>query len=175
MMRRLLILRHAKSDWPTGVDDRERPLSPRGVAAAQAMGRYLAEQQLLPDLALVSPARRTLETWALVRRELGGEPAERIEERIYLASQGTLHALLRALPDTARTALLVGHNPGCEELATRLVGYGDRYAAARLAQKYPTAGLAVLDFAEGGWDDVGARTGRLDRFVTPASIGAEQG
>jgi phosphohistidine phosphatase len=170
-MRRLLILRHAKSDWPAGVSDRERPLAQRGLEAAPAMGRYIAAEGLQPDFALVSPARRTRETWALVKCALGGEVAERFEPRIYNARTETLLALVNALPEEAKTVLLVGHNPGCEELAARLSGYGDRYAAIRMMQKYPSAGLAVIDFAEGGWDSVAPRQGRLDRFVTPASLG----
>ena len=70
-----------------------------------------------------------------------------------------------------KTLLMIGHNPGFEELAQRLTGHGDRYAAARMSQKYPTCGLAVLDFAVEDWRDVAGRGGRLDRFVTPASLG----
>jgi phosphohistidine phosphatase len=170
-MRRLMLLRHAKSAWSDGVADRDRPLAARGREAAPQMGAYLAEEQLFPDLALVSPARRTRETWDLVRDKLGDAPA-RFEARIYEASAERLLPVVHEVEDSVRTLLMIGHNPGFEDLARALVGHGDRYAFARLAQKYPTAGLAVIDFAAESWRDVAQRSGRLDRFVTPQSLGA---
>ncbi len=170
-MRRLLILRHAKSDWPSGVTDFERPLAARGRIAAPLMGRYLKDETLIPDLAIVSPALRTVETWALVSAELGEAVESRQEARIYEAPYETLLEVVRAVPANVRTLLLVGHNPGSEELAGSLIGYGDRFAAQRMQRKYPTAGLAVLDFEEEGWAGIAERSARLDRFVTPASLG----
>jgi len=170
-MRRLMLLRHAKSDWPAGMADLDRPLAPRGREAAPRMGAYLAEEGLLPDLVLVSPARRTQETFDLVAPHVG-DPDSRTEPRIYEAPAERLLEVVRETPGAVRTLLLVGHNPGSEDLARRLVGHGDRYAFARLNQKYPTAGLAVIDFAVEEWREVAPRGGRLDRFVTPKTIGA---
>jgi phosphohistidine phosphatase len=170
-MRRLMLLRHAKSNWPEGVADRERPLATRGREAAPVMGRYLAEELLLPDLVLVSPARRTQETWQLVAPMLPEKPAVQHEPRIYEAKTQRLLEVVQETEPVVRTLLMIGHNPGFEELAALLTGHGDRYAAARMSQKYPTCGLAVLDFAVDDWRDVAARGGRLDRFVTPASLG----
>ncbi len=166
-----MLLRHAKSNWPAGVADRERPLAARGREAAPAMGRYLAEELLLPDLVLISPARRTVETWELVRPMLPEKPPSHVEPRIYEATQDALLRVAQEAEPAVRTLLMIGHNPGFEELAARLAGHGDRYAAARMAQKYPTCGLAVLDFSIEDWRDLAARGGRLERFVTPASIG----
>ncbi len=170
-MRRLMLLRHAKSDWPNGMADLDRPLSPRGREAGPLMAAYMAQEGLLPDLALVSPARRTRETWDLVAPAVGAPPSRR-EPRIYEAPAERLLEVVREAEDGVRVLLLVGHNPGSEDLARRLVGHGDRYAFARMAQKYPTAGLAVIDFAVERWSEVDGRGGRLDRFVTPKSIGA---
>lgn len=170
-MRRLMLLRHAKSNWPTGVADRDRPLATRGHEAAPVMGRYLADELLLPDLVLVSPARRTVETWELVAPTLPEKPPMHFEPRIYEAKMERLLEVVQDIEGNVRTLLMVGHNPGFAELATLLTGHGDRYAAARMSQKYPTSGLAVLDFAVDDWGDVAARGGRLDRFVTPASLG----
>jgi phosphohistidine phosphatase len=170
-MRRLLLLRHAKSDWPKGMLDIDRPLAPRGRDAAPRMGDYLRGEQLLPDLALVSPARRARETWDLVSPALGQVEA-RFEPRIYEAPPERLLAVVREVEPAIRTLLLVGHNPGFADLAKRLVGHGDRYAFARMAQKFPTAGLAVIDFSADDWADAGPGEGRLDRFVTPKSLGA---
>ncbi|CAM5200511.1 phosphoglycerate mutase [Bosea thiooxidans] len=170
-MRRLMLLRHAKSHWPTGVADRDRPLATRGREAAPVMGRYLAEELLLPDLVLISPAKRTVETWELVAPMLAEKPATQYEPRIYEAKVERLLDVVQEIEGDVRTLLMIGHNPGFVELATLLTGHGDRYAAARMSQKYPTCGLAVLDFAVDDWRDVAERGGRLDRFVTPASLG----
>jgi phosphohistidine phosphatase len=170
-MRRLMLLRHAKSNWPTGMADPERPLAARGREAAPVMGRYLAEELLLPDLVLVSPARRTAETWELVAPMLPERPATHVEPRIYEAKAERLLHVVQEVEPQVKTLLMIGHNPGFEELAALLTGHGDRYASARMSRKYPTCGLAVLDFAIEDWRDVAARGGRLDRFVTPASLG----
>lgn len=170
-MRRLLILRHAKSDWPSGFSDFDRPLAARGNLAAPMMGRYLKDQGLIPDLAIVSSARRTVETWALLSPELGEVVPHRFEKRIYEAPYEHLVEVIKAVPDDVRTLLLVGHNPGSEELAGVMTGYGDRFAAQRMQAKYPTAGLCVLDFEIEHWSEMAERSARLDRFVTPASLG----
>ena len=94
-----------------------------------------------------------------------------LEPRIYEAKPERLLQVVHDTEANVRTLLMIGHNPGFEELAAKLTGHGDRYAAARMAQKYPTCGLAVLDFAVEDWRDVAPRGGRLDRFVTPASLG----
>jgi phosphohistidine phosphatase len=166
-----MLLRHAKSHWPTGVADRDRPLATRGREAAPVMGRYLAEEMLQPDLVLISPAKRTVETWELVAPMLTEKPATQYEPRIYEAKAERLLDVVQEIEGEVRTVLLIGHNPGFVDLATRLTGHGDRYAAARMSQKYPTCGLAVIDFAVDDWRDVTERGGRLDRFVTPASLG----
>lgn len=170
-MRRLMLLRHAKSSWPANTADRDRPLAVRGREAAPVMGRYLAEELLLPDLVLISPAKRTVETWELVRPMLPERPGTHFEPRIYESPSERLLKVAQEVEPGVRTLLMIGHNPGFEELAARLTSHGDRYAAARMAQKYPTCGLAVLDFDIEDWRDLSPRSGRLDRFVTPASLG----
>ncbi len=172
-MRKLILFRHAKSDWPEGVSDIDRPLGARGREAAPRMGQYLKDEGLLPDLVLVSPALRTRQTWELAAPPL--EPVTmRFEPRIYAAAASNLLDIVREADDAAKILMLVGHNPGMQELAARLVGYGDRYAFARLTQKFPTAGVAVLDFDAESWRDLAERSARLDRFVTPKTLGAER-
>ncbi|MDM9624290.1 histidine phosphatase family protein [Rhizobium sp. S152] len=163
---RLLLLRHAKSAWPDGVDDHDRPLAGRGLKAAPLMGRYMAREMLVPDLALVSTARRTQQTWALVGAELPDTPHRDVGE-IYEASVERLAAVLRATDPEVRTLLVVGHNPGFQDLALYLAGYGD--GLDQLREKFPTGALAVIDFAV-AWRDVTAGSGRLERFVAPRSL-----
>ena len=167
-MRRLLLLRHAKSDRPPGVSDIDRPLDARGREAAPRMGAYLAREGLRPDLALVSPSRRTRETWEAVATALDAVPFE-IVESIYEAPPASLLAAVRAGPDTAGTLILVGHNPGTEALAEMLVADGAPAARKRLAQGFPTAALAVIAFDVAHWSDIG-RSGRLERFVRPKDL-----
>ena len=170
-MLRLLLLRHAKSAWPPGTADVDRPLSRRGHDAAILMGGHLRDEGLQPDLALVSPARRTQETWDLVRPAIGDVPVRR-DGRIYEAPVGRLLAVLQEVGPETRTLLMIGHNPGCEDLAGFLIGEGDQDALLRLGRKYPTAGLAVIDFPQDHWAQVGRKAGRLERFATPKSLGA---
>ena len=172
-MRRLMLLRHAKAAPPDGMADIDRPLAERGRQALPRVAAHLADEQLFPDLALVSTARRARETWEVVAPRLGEVPA-RFEPRIYEAPVDRLLKVVREVGPEVRTLLMVGHNPGFEDLAKLLIGHGDRYAFARMAQRYPTAGLAVLDFAAEDWRAVAPGTGRLDRFVTPKSLGQDE-
>jgi phosphohistidine phosphatase len=173
-MRRLMLLRHAKSDWSNATADRSRPLNDRGRAIAPQMGAYLAHHALVPDRVVVSPARRARETWELAAKSFGGaaalEPA--LDERIYEASAEDLFSVVRAQPDSCHLLLLVGHNPGLQELALQLIATGEADARRRLAEKYPTAGLTVIDFAVDDWRVVHPRSGRLDRFVVPKMLDA---
>ena len=165
-MRRLLLLRHAKAGRPLGVTDHARPLAPRGQAQAPQVGRHLAEAGLRPDLALVSTAARTRETWALVAAALGEVPV-RFKRRIYEADLAGLLALLRGTPRDVATLLVVEHNPGIEDLGRALAGTGEADALARLHRKVRTAALAVLDFDGEDWSALEPGRGRLERFVAP--------
>ena len=153
--------------------DVDRPLSARGRKAAVLMGDYLDDEELLPDLVLVSPAVRTRETWSLVQPALGRVNV-RIEPRIYDAPAARLLSMIQEIDPLTGSVLVIGHNPGFEDLARLLVSHGDGEALSRMRQKYPTAGLAVIDCDCPSWADVKARGGKLDRFVTPKSLGADE-
>lgn len=168
--RRLMLLRHAKSAWPEGVPDKDRPLSERGIGAAAAMGAYMAREGLVPDLALVSTARRTQETWRLTGKSLAGVKDVRNVDSIYEAPAEVLRSVLGAVEPDKRCVLMIGHNPGMEDLAALLVGGGDAEGLRRMAEKYPTGALAVIDFGDGDWAHIAAGRGRLDRFVTPRGL-----
>lgn len=169
-MRRLILLRHAKSDWPNGTPDHERPLAERGREAAPVIGAYMAREGLAPDRVLVSSARRTQETWALVAPQLRTTPDVEREPRIYEASLAALFAVLQAQPVDCHTLLMVGHNPGFEDLAARLVDTGSVDARLAMAAKFPTGALAVIDLPVDRWEDVAPKSGRLDRFITPRAL-----
>lgn len=169
-VRRLILLRHAKSAWPDGVDDIARPLADRGRRAAPLMGAYLAKRRLTPDAVLVSPARRTEDTWSLVRKQLPGALAARTEARIYETSAEALLAVIRETEATVNTLMIIGHNPGLEDLARQLMASREGEHAERLLEKYPTAGLAVFDFDASDWAAIQPGKGRLKTFVTPKSL-----
>ncbi len=173
-MRRLILLRHAKSDWPDGVADPERPLSTRGRDAAVRMGAYMALEHLLPDHVLVSSARRTRETWDLMAGEFNPVPVASSEPRLYEASAARLLAVVRETPKALHSIMLVGHNPGLEDLADMLVLGGPAGPLARMAEKFPTGALAVIDLPVDDWAKAAPSSGRLDRFVTPRSLGVEK-
>lgn len=171
MPHRLILMRHAKSAWPDGVADFDRPLAPRGETAAPLMGRWLGEQDFRPEVALVSAALRTRATWAEVAPSLIGTPA-RFEPKIYNARASTLLELVRAQPQSAKAILVIGHNPGMQELAHGLADpdRSDIEALRRLARKYPTAGVAVLE-GEAGLAQAELRSMRLVTFITPRFLG----
>lgn len=172
-MRRLVLLRHAKSDRPPGVADLDRPLNPRGRQAAPRMGAYIAEAGLRPDHVLVSPAQRTLETWDAVRVPLDGNPGETVPT-LYEAGAARILAAVQGAPDHAVTLLVVGHNPGLQDFATEVVGSGSKADRRRLATQFPTAALAVIAFEEERWADIAWSTGRLERFVRPKDLGDDE-
>jgi phosphohistidine phosphatase len=173
-MRRLMLLRHAKSDWSVGGQrDHERALAARGRAAAPLIGAYMAHHGLKPDKVLVSTARRARETWDLVAPAFGQKLDVSVDERLYEANPKALLTPLRAVDAGAHSLLIVGHNPGLQELASLLMASGDVDARQRLLEKFPTAALAVIDFQIDAWSELTPHSGRLDRFVTPRALDAD--
>jgi phosphohistidine phosphatase len=170
-MRRLLLLRHAKSSWAEpGASDHARPLNRRGQEAAPRIGAYLGRHKLIPDCVLCSTAKRTRETWDLVSAEMRAAPQAAYVERLYDASPRTLLEVLRHADAAAKSVLVVGHNPGLQEVATELIAAGDLDDRERLREKLPTGGLVVIDFAITDWSKLHARSGRLERFVVPRML-----
>jgi phosphohistidine phosphatase len=167
-MRRLMLLRHAKSDWSQGVGgDHGRPLNGRGREAAPKVGAYVAQANLLPDLILCSTAERTRQTFELLTGAFATAPKVRFEDELYLAEPEAIISLVRDTPDKIHTLMVIGHNPGIHQVASDLVGSGNDDAREKLAAKFPTAALAVIDFATDDWNEIGPHAGRLDRFITP--------
>jgi len=167
-MRRLLLLRHAKAERGfAGLDDHERALEPRGHNDARLMGAYLARHAMLPDRAVVSPSKRTTQTWEEVRTELDPFPSLHSEPRLYNASADTILDVIRETPAGAQTLLVVGHNPGLHETAFQFVASGETEARARLYDNFPTAALAVIEFPIHDWAEIQPLSGRLERYVTP--------
>ncbi|MER6736104.1 SixA phosphatase family protein [Streptomyces puniciscabiei] len=164
-LRRLVVLRHAKSAWPEGVEDHRRPLAPRGLRDAPAAGRALAEADCLPDLALCSTAVRARRTWELASAEWGTPPPVRYDRRLYGAGVQELLAVVREAPPEVETLLLVGHNPGLEELVLELARDGLDDTLERVRTKFPTAAIAVLSWHGPGWPALGPGTALLTSLI----------
>jgi phosphohistidine phosphatase len=172
-MRQLLLMRHAKSSWDdTSMPDKDRPLNARGREAAARMQRAIQELGLGPDLILVSTARRTLETMEALE-PWDATPLVEPMDALYLADAAQILNALHAVPETVRSAMVIGHNPGMHDLALALVHGSARAtsAAHRLEKGFPTAALAEFS-VPGPWWQIGQRGGQLVRFLTPGSIGA---
>jgi phosphohistidine phosphatase len=137
----LILLRHGKSDWSGGEPDHLRPLARRGQRQVTVAGRWLADHVGVIDLAVVSPAERTRETWRLAAAELAVPPPVREDDRVYAGSAPMLLGVVRELPEELSTVVLVGHNPGLEDLVASLTG-------SRVPM--PTSALAVIDLS-GSW------------------------
>ncbi|MCX5381545.1 histidine phosphatase family protein [Streptomyces sp. NBC_00091] len=164
--RRVVLVRHAKAVPKDGVDDFDRPLADRGRADATATGRRLAGSRLGVALARCSSARRTRQTWQLMLPSLADRPPTVYDDRLYNAGAEELLAAVTATDDGVSGLLLVGHNPGIQELATALAAEGLPDLLRRIAAGLPTCAVAVVDF-HGSWTDLAPGTGRLTALWAP--------
>ncbi|MGO9743897.1 MAG: SixA phosphatase family protein [Roseiarcus sp.] len=173
-MRRLLLLRHAKAAPGDGRDDFERELTDSGREDACDMGRFIVRRGLAPNLIVYSGARRTRQTAELVAAKFP-HPVEAVaNNELYDATRVLVLEVLRALPDAALCVLVVGHNPGTAEVANLLAGGGARESRLRMAAKYPTTALAVLESEIAHWAEIAPKIARLQHFVTPADLEARE-
>lgn len=170
-MLTLCLLRHAKSSWKNpSLPDRDRPLATRGITDAPRMGKAMAEHGIAPELVLCSSARRTRDTLDLVLPELRVEPKVVYEDALYHASPETMLEMLHDVQPGANRVMLVGHNPELQSFALDLVGAGPKHFRDRLRTKYPTAALAVINFAAGLWKSVAVNSGTLNLFLAPKDL-----
>jgi phosphohistidine phosphatase len=163
-MKTLVLVRHAKAQRDALAGDHARALSDRGLRNAAAIGAYLRTVIGAPDTVITSDATRALRTAEIVANEVGVSAPITIEPRIYGANVATLINVVRAIPDGATTVVLVGHNPGFEDLTEALAGLPA--GAVRL----PTAGVAILNFDAARWATMQAGSGRVREVATPRTI-----
>ena len=173
-MKTLTLLRHAKSSWADGtVRDFDRPLSARGHRAAKAIGREMRAQQLAFDRVLASPAARVVETLRDVGDGYGHSFQPEYDRRIYLASAECLLELIHQTDDGKADLLIVGHNPGLEQLAVLLSEAGALRSEIEI--KYPTAALTQISFPVDSWAAVAQGLGTIIRFTRPRDLDPELG
>ena len=170
-MRTLYLMRHAKSDRGNpALSDIDRPLAPRGRRDAPAMAAYMREHDYRPDLVLCSPATRTRETLALLQPALAPDTRVEYDRKMYPGSPDVLLRRLRDVAETIASVLVIGHNPGLERFAAALAPRGDRRALARMREKYPTCGLAVIHLHIDRWEQTDLGSGTLTDFMVPAGL-----
>jgi phosphohistidine phosphatase len=161
-MKTLLLLRHAKSSWDNpSLRDFERPLNERGLKAAPLMGRFMSRRGLRPDLVISSPAERARATASLVLEAARLAPPVRFDARVYEAPGRRLLEVVSGAEEPASTLLLVGHNPGMEELIELLTGE---------TRRVPTAALARVALDTDTWADLSEGAGRLEELVKPKEL-----
>lgn len=170
-MKRLILLRHAKSGWDDPISrDFDRPLNKRGRKAARTVGREMKAQGLEWDRAIASPAVRVVETLADVADGYGSPIEPDWDKRIYLATLETLLDLLHGVDDETDTLLLVGHNPGLETLALHLTREDGEGLRREVQTKYPTGTVAEIAIPVDHWSDVAEGLGRIAKFIRPRDL-----
>ncbi len=166
-MKRLILIRHAKSSWSSGASgDKTRPLNERGHAAAAKIGGWLKTQGFAPDQVRASNATRCAQTWEGISQALGTTPDVQFTDALYLAGPETMLANLQTA--SSDTVLMLGHMPGIGAFARDL--RRDPPPAHEVFRKYPTGAVTVLEFKTDSWADVQMGTGKFTAYTTPRSL-----
>jgi phosphohistidine phosphatase len=169
-VRYLYLLRHAKSSWDdAGVEDHDRPLSPRGRKAAGKMAEHLRASGIRPALVLCSSALRARQTLERVAPVFGEVVSIKVERPLYGADEGDLLARLRRVAASVQSVMVIGHNPGLQYLALTLAARGSQ--RDRLEAKFPTAAVATLRFLESPWKELDRGKAELVELVVPKELG----
>ena len=170
-MKRLAILRHAKSSWDEPqVADFDRPLNERGQKAARRIGRELTKRGATFDMVLASPATRVRETLEAVQKEFEPDAAICFERDIYLADEGTLLEMVRGIPETVQAPLLIGHNPGLQELVLALTRDDSNGLRKRVEAKLATAALVRIELPAEKWSEVEPGSGIIVELIVPKEL-----
>ena len=159
-MKTLVLCRHAKSDWPDGVRDMDRPLKARGQKDASQLGKLLREHNFSPDLICSSPANRALSTAEIVSQKLGYEGSIQIDRSLYFEGESGLFGFISELPSIHDTVMIFGHNPTMEQAVARLAEMESMY-------DMPTAGMACFETNAHSWDQIIEATMRLRWLLVP--------
>ena len=168
-MKTLLILRHAKSSWEDiGRGDHYRPLAPRGRRAAKKLAKHLRRQKVAPAMVLCSSATRARETLELVAPALGPPKKILIEEGLYAASADELLSRLRRIPDATESVMLIGHNPGLQDLALTLAANGPKRSL--VLEDFPTGALATLLIDVARWRDLVPGDADVVDYLVPREL-----
>jgi phosphohistidine phosphatase len=173
----LTLLRHAKSSWDDAIPrDFDRPLNKRGEKAAVVIGKWAKENNIGFDHVVASPAVRVIDTIDQFVKGSGMRIDANWDRRIYLASSATLMDVLRDQPDSAKSVLMIGHNPGMEDLVFDIVpDDGSSPLRDVVWEKYPTGAVARMELDIDSWADIDRKCGRLTHFIRPRDLDPELG
>lgn len=170
MVKNLYLLRHAKSDHPSGVEDHDRPLNRKGKEDAVEMGKFIAKTGV-PDVILCSDATRTQQTLQGVLRAFSLEPKTFYLKQLYLATPGEILREISKLGDEVTSVMVVAHNPGIHQLGVLLTGdITDAALFNSLRSKFPTCALAMLSTGIKSWNELEPGFCSLEKFVTPKEL-----
>lgn len=170
-MKRLTVLRHAKSNWnDPHLEDFNRPLNDRGWKSARRVGRELEQRGVKFDLVIASPAARVRETIDGLREKLRLNVEIRFEPRMYAASEEMLLKIVRDIRDSSHAPLLVGHNPGLQQLIVALTHNDPDDLRSHVEKKFPTAALAVIELPAHRWSKVTPGTGKITDLILPKEL-----
>lgn len=170
-MKKLILLRHAKSSWDDpALSDHDRTLNARGKAAAPVIAAWLAAQGHLPDTVLCSSAVRTRETFRRMAKKVPALPEPVIEPSLYHASPGILLDRARLLPEDCESAMIIGHQPGLGAMARRLSSGAVPPGCAQAFEHFPTAAAAVFEIAISGWKDLAFNSAEFVAFAKPREL-----
>lgn len=168
-MKKLYLLRHAKSDHNHRIDDHERSINERGRSACLQVVDYIKAEGITPDLILSSSSRRTKETATILIEEVYPDIKLRLSDRLYLATAGEIIRSINMLEDSCKSVMLVGHNPGLHECTVLLAGDGsDKEALLRIEQGFPTAALVIVECDIANWQELEPGRGRLLNVFVPS-------
>jgi phosphohistidine phosphatase len=168
--RTVILLRHGKSSWSDStLADIDRPLAPRGERASRELAKYIRRKRIRPALVLCSPALRTRQTLEAVEASLGKRCVVEVVPQLYAASEQELLERLQALPEPISSVMLIGHNPGLQDLALELASRGAYLP--QLEEKFPTGALATLVVRSTIWSALGRGDAELVDYVVPRQLG----
>lgn len=174
-MKKLYLLRHAKSDYPANVrDDKNRPLNERGKNACKIMGAFLKENNIAPDMIISSDALRTKQTIKNIIDESCLRNKVDFTKNLYLASAGEILKEVAKINNNLNNVMVVAHNPGIQELAAILFKDGDEEKLRKIKTKYPTASLSSFILHTNSWSEIYPASCTLEFFVSPKDLVAEK-
>ncbi len=165
-MKRLILMRHAKSDWDNHLPDIKRPLSSRGEREAPIMGKFLRSNGVIPELVISSPSQRTRETFGYLKQEIKDRLDVVYDETIYENEPQEIVSLVKKTSDTITTLMILGHNPSMEELAQLFSGL----SLNKFCDKFSTSSVVLLEFDIEKWSDIDTKKGKLVFYKSPKNL-----
>ncbi len=172
-MRTIYILRHAKAGKANKsiLDDHERPLTKKGVDACKLLAKYVNENEIFPDMVICSTSKRTKRTAELVLKSIADKVPVHMTSKLYLASVTEIISLIRKQDDSIKKIMIVGHNPGLQELCLLLVKEGARDNIKKMKEHFPPGAMAIFEIDIKKWDEVKQRSSALKDLVLPKNLG----